>query len=140
VNDTPNLFVYGTLRRDTQHELFRLLARRARFLGDATVRGKLYDLGDYPGLIYPENGRVLGEVYAIDRPYWRSVIGRLDEYEGCTSSDPEPHEYRREIVRAQLTSGEALPAWAYVLNRDPRNLREIQSGDYLSWRATAAGA
>jgi gamma-glutamylcyclotransferase (GGCT)/AIG2-like uncharacterized protein YtfP len=137
VNNTRNLFVYGTLRRDTQHELFRLLARRARFLGDATVSGKLYDLGNYPGLIYPGNGRVLGEVYEIDRPYWESVIDRLDEYEGCTPSDPQPHEYRREVVSVQLTSGETLPAWAYVLNREPRNLREIQSGDYLSWRATA---
>jgi gamma-glutamylcyclotransferase (GGCT)/AIG2-like uncharacterized protein YtfP len=137
VNNGQNLFVYGTLRRDTQHELARLLAQRARFLGAAAVSGKLYDLGNYPGLVYPGNGHVIGEVYAIDRPYWESVISQLDEYEGCTPSDPEPHEYRREVVRVQLTNGETLPAWAYVLNREPRDCREIQSGDYLSWRAKA---
>lgn len=137
MNNGQNLFVYGTLRRDTQHELARLLAQRARFLGAAAVSGKLYDLGNYPGLVYPGNGHVIGEVYAIDRPYWESVISQLDEYEGCTPSDPEPHEYRREVVRVQLTNGETLPAWAYVLNREPRDCREIQSGDYLSWRAKA---
>jgi gamma-glutamylcyclotransferase (GGCT)/AIG2-like uncharacterized protein YtfP len=137
VNNSRNLFVYGTLRRDTQHELVGLLARHARFVGDAAVGGKLYDLGNYPGLVYPGNSRVIGEVYAIDRPYWESVISQLDEYEGCTPSDPEPHEYRREVVPVQLTNGETLSAWAYVLNREPRNGREIQSGDYLSWRAKA---
>ena len=134
---TRNLFVYGTLRRDPQHELFRLLARHARFLGDATVQGRLYDLGNYPGWVPSENGRVLGEVYAIDPSHWDLVIARLDEYEACTSSDPLPHEYRREVVPVTLSNGDSIAAWAYILNREPERSREIRSGDYLSWRAKA---
>jgi gamma-glutamylcyclotransferase (GGCT)/AIG2-like uncharacterized protein YtfP len=137
MNGTRNLFVYGTLRRDTKHELFHLLARHAKFLGEAVVRGKLYDLGDYPGMIYPERGRVIGEIYAVDSPQWESVIKRLDEYEGCTTADPEPHEYKREVINAQLADGKTVPAWAYVLNRMPSRLREIDSGDYLSSRTKA---
>lgn len=138
-NIPTSIFVYGTLRRDTQHQLFHLLARHARFLSEATVPGRLYDLGDYPGMLYPERGRVVGELYTVYPPQWESVIERLDEYEGCTASDPEPHEYRREVVDAYLPNGKTVPAWAYVLNRLSPGLKEIESGDYLAWRVRARG-
>lgn len=132
-----NLFVYGTLRRDTQHQLYHMLARHASFLGEATVQGRLYDLGDYPGMVYPGDGRVAGEIYLVAPSKWETVIRRLDEYEGCTDNDPEPHEYRRDVVKAYLVDGDEVFAWAYVLNRVPANSREIESGDYLSWRVRA---
>ena len=128
------LFVYGTLRRDPTHELYHLLARHARFLGDARVRGRLFDLGEYPGMTVEEsNGYVSGELYEVTSD-WPYVIARLDEYEGCTADDVQPHEYRRELVEALRPVGEPITAWAYVLNRDPRGLPVIESGDYLSWR------
>ncbi len=135
----PNrLFVYGTLRRDPRHEMFHLLARHGRFVGGATVPGRLFDLGNYPGMIASDDKRrVVGELYEIDADHWAEVIARLDEYEGCATADPEPHEYRREVVNARLATGTILPAWAYVLNRWPASFREIDSGDYLSWRAGA---
>ncbi len=132
------LFVYGTLRRDPSHEMFHLLAKHARYLGDATVSGRLFDLGEYPGMI-SSNGtsQVVGEIYEIDKTKWDDVITRLDTYEGCSSDDPEPHEYRRELVNARLTTGGEIPAWAYVLNSWPDTDQEIKSGDYLSWRAAS---
>jgi gamma-glutamylcyclotransferase (GGCT)/AIG2-like uncharacterized protein YtfP len=133
------IFVYGTLRRDPRHEMFHLLAKHATYLGDAIVPGRLFDLGDYPGMIWPDDtARVLGEIYEIDPLHWPSIISRLDEYEGCAETDPTPHEYRREIVTARLANGEITPAWAYVLNRWPTERREIRSGDYVSWRASIA--
>lgn len=115
--------------------MFHLLAKHARFIGDATVPGRLFDLGDYPGMIIADEGRVLGEVYEFDPAHWGHVITRLDEYEGCSASDPEPHEYRREVVNARLSTGETIPTWAYVLNRWPAGLPEIKSGNYLASRA-----
>jgi gamma-glutamylcyclotransferase (GGCT)/AIG2-like uncharacterized protein YtfP len=132
-----NLFVYGTLRRDTRNEQFHLLARHAKFIGEATVDGKLYDLGDYPGMLYPAHGAVHGEVYAVAPEHWDAVVKQLDVYEGCTSSDPQPHEYRRELVQATLSNGSTVSAWAYVLNGEPPYRREIRSGDYLLWRTEA---
>lgn len=134
MNAETTLFVYGTLRRDPSHELFHLLARNAEFLGEAVVQGKLYDLGDYPGMLYPARGHVVGELYRIAPGSWQSVVERLDEYEGCRLVDPEPHEYRRVIVDARSTSGHPVRAWAYVLARPVNNLPEIESGDYLSRR------
>jgi len=132
------IFVYGTLRRDPAHEMFHLLAKSARFVGDATVPGRLFDLGDYPGMVSSDDGnRVIGEVYEFDPAEWPHGIRQLDEYEGCSPGDPEPHEYCREVVNARLENGETVSAWAYVLNRLPVGSREIQSGDYLASRARA---
>lgn len=36
------LFAYGTLRRESNSEMFRLLARYGQFVDDATCQGKLY--------------------------------------------------------------------------------------------------
>ena len=128
-----HLFVYGTLRRDPAHEMFHLLARAARFIGEARVAGRLYDLGTYPGMTLSTNGKyVKGEIYEVRPDQWERVIQQLDEYENCREDDPEPHEYRRELVKAELRSGRTVRAWAYVLNRPAHGLREIPSGDYLA--------
>lgn len=130
------LFVYGTLRRDPAHELYHLLARHGHFVDDARVQGRLFDLGSYPGMtLESDNGYVTGELYELTSN-WQDVIARLDEYEGCAADDPQPHEYRRELVEALLPTGGQVIAWAYILNRDPRGLPIIESGDYLSWRAS----
>jgi gamma-glutamylcyclotransferase (GGCT)/AIG2-like uncharacterized protein YtfP len=133
------LFVYGTLRRDPAHEIFHLLARTARFVGEARVAGRLYDLGAYPGMTLSPNGKyVQGEIYEVLPDQWERVIRQLDEYENCREEDPEPHEYRRELVQAELPSGQTVRAWAYVLNRPAQGLREIASGDYLAGSASRA--
>jgi gamma-glutamylcyclotransferase (GGCT)/AIG2-like uncharacterized protein YtfP len=134
----PRLFVYGTLRRDPSHQMFHLLAKYGRFVGDATVSGHLFDLGEYPGMVTSDDsGRVVGELYEVDQAHWEQVIARLDEYEGCSSGDPQPQEYRREVVNARLASGVVLSAWAYVLSTWPAKHREIESGDYLASRERA---
>jgi gamma-glutamylcyclotransferase (GGCT)/AIG2-like uncharacterized protein YtfP len=113
--------------------MFHVLAKTARFISDARVAGRLYDLGAYPGMsLSSPSGYVKGEIYEVQPHHWTRVIQKLDEYEGCSENDPEPHEYRRELVQAELPSGESVDAWAYVLNRNAYGLREIESGDYLS--------
>jgi gamma-glutamylcyclotransferase (GGCT)/AIG2-like uncharacterized protein YtfP len=127
------LFVYGTLRRDPAHEMFQLLARTARFVSEARVAGRLYDLGTYPGMtLSPNDTYVKGELYDVHPDHWQNAIEQLDAYEACRDADPQPHEYRRELVRAELPSGKAVRAWAYVLNRPVLGFREIPSGDYLA--------
>ena len=140
IETAQTIFVYGTLRRDPAHELYHLIARHGRFVEDAKVRGKLFDLGAYPGMtLEADNGYVSGELYEI-MTNWPEVIAGVDKYEGCTTDDPEPHEYRRELVRALRSAGTPVLAWAYVLNRDPRGFRLIESGDYLSWRISRSRA
>ncbi|MDX1376402.1 MAG: gamma-glutamylcyclotransferase family protein [Burkholderiales bacterium] len=130
------LFVYGTLRRALRHEMHRVLQRAAAFVGTATVRGTLYDLGAYPGLVAAADSDdlVTGEVYRLERNRAGETLAALDAYEGCTAADPEPHEYRRRVVPARLADGSERAAWTYVLNRSPAGLERIPHGDYLAWR------
>jgi gamma-glutamylcyclotransferase (GGCT)/AIG2-like uncharacterized protein YtfP len=111
------LFVYGTLRSDSGHELSGLLARHALRRSAARVRGRLFDLGSYPGMV-PDagSGFVTGELYVVKPEEWDALISVLDRYEGCGPDDPEPHEYRRVIVEVRTEDG-TVASWAYVLNR-----------------------
>jgi gamma-glutamylcyclotransferase (GGCT)/AIG2-like uncharacterized protein YtfP len=128
--------VYGTLRAAFGHEMHRVLEREMQFVGDGTVRGALYDLGACPGLVLDatDGSLVKGEVYALVGDRAMAAVAALDEYEGCSAADAEPHEYRREIVQVTLADGRTLAAWGWVLNRSPAGLARITGGDYLAWR------
>ena len=64
------LFVYGTLRAFVDIPMAQWLRRIARYVGSATTRGRLYDLGPYPGM-RPARRRgeiVVGDVYRVTAP------------------------------------------------------------------------
>jgi len=131
-----NLFVYGTLREDAGHEMYHILARHASFVGEATVRGELYSLGEYPGFVPRQDKAdlVKGELYEISTDALEHTLSLLDDYEGLGQGDPLPHEYRRELVPVTLDDGRQLDAWAYVVNRSLEGLERIRSGDFAEWR------
>jgi pyruvate carboxylase len=133
-----NLFVYGTLRDDPGHEMFHVLARNAKFVGEATVAGRLYDLGEYPGLVLSSErtDRVKGELYRLSEATAGNTLSVLDDYEGMGPSEPTPHEYRRALVTAYLTDGKSSTAWAYILDRPSTSLPRIMSGDFSEWRSS----
>jgi len=133
-----NLFVYGTLRDDPANEMFLVLDRNAKVLGEATVAGRLYDLGAYPGLVLSSDGpdRVKGELYRLNDATAANTLLVLDDYEGMGPTDPLPHEYRRALVTAYLTDGRSMTAWAYILDRPATSLPRIMSGDFSEWRSS----
>ena len=94
---TRHVFVYGTLRRGEQRDI-SLLMPAPRWVGQASVEGVLYDLGDYPGLVLgsdqqPGQEKVMGEVYEIS-----DVLERLlDEIEGVASR-PSSEYAKRELL------------------------------------------
>jgi gamma-glutamylcyclotransferase (GGCT)/AIG2-like uncharacterized protein YtfP len=128
---TQQLFVYGTLRRDIGNSMFHLLARHARLVGYGRIRGRLWDLGDYPGVVLStdDDRWVRGEVYAIDNE--NDVLARLDEYEGCGPQDPRPHEFERVMCEVRLDDGKTTDAWVYEYKGGLEGKQEIASGDYL---------
>jgi len=126
------LFVYGHLRRG-QIGYDRLgLERRAAWLGEARIHGRLYDIGAYPGLILGSADVVHGEVIGFDDT---ALWDPIDAYEECDSSQPETSEYRR--VEVDLL-GEDARAWVYVFNRPVEDLTLIASGVWSAGR-TAPG-
>ena len=124
-----NLFVYGTLRRSAAHPMHALLCETASPLGDAQVRGVLYRVAAYPGLVLDAGaGWVRGELYRLREP---GVLERLDVYEGVGPQDPEPHEYRRIRAVVQCLDGEEHEAWVYEYGGDTAGLAIIASGDFM---------
>jgi len=125
------LFVYGTLRSDVAGSRFALMAADATRVGRARVRGRLFDLGHYPGLVAAPDGDawVGGEVHRLREP--EATLARLDEYEGCAAGTPGPHEFERSVEEIVLDAGDTVRAWVYhyrgptagypeVLGRSPR--------------------
>jgi hypothetical protein len=64
------LFVYGSLLSCVGHPRGTRLRREASLLGQATIQGRLYSLGRYPGLVEAAEGAypVHGEVYELKTP------------------------------------------------------------------------
>jgi predicted GNAT family N-acyltransferase/gamma-glutamylcyclotransferase (GGCT)/AIG2-like uncharacterized protein YtfP len=123
VNGETNLFVYGTLRRKAEHPVRQGLLEEWRLLGTGTFRGRLYDLGRFPGAI-PSNEishRVFGEIYRIAED--RKTFQLLDEYEGS--------HFRRARRPVVMDNGKRISAWIYLYVGPMHSAKLIRNGDYL---------
>jgi gamma-glutamylcyclotransferase (GGCT)/AIG2-like uncharacterized protein YtfP len=123
------LFVYGTLRRASNHPMHKKLANEGRFYAEAELPGLLYEVNGYPGAIYLPDcpQRIKGELHRIDQ----KLLSVLDQYEECTDDFPLPHEYKRSLCSAFTTNHDTIAAWVYLYNYATHGLKQIESGDYL---------
>jgi gamma-glutamylcyclotransferase (GGCT)/AIG2-like uncharacterized protein YtfP len=112
------VFVYGTLRRGGSNH-FRMAG--ADFVAQGAVRGRLYGIAWYPGLVLDrEGGEVIGDVMAVDA----GMMAELDAYEGG--------EYRRVRVEVGLPHGEIIEAWIWEWGGEVDESRRIAGGDWLA--------
>ena len=121
---SARLFAYGTLMRG--YGLHAVLARGATAVGPGTVRGRLLDLGRYPGLV-DGSGRVSGEVYRLDDPELLPVLDREEGY----------NFVRRQGI-VTLAGGRRVRAWVYRYRGPRERATPIPSGDYRRARPPAA--
>ncbi len=98
------VFVYGTLRRDDVRDITRLQPTPL-FVGMASVAGRLYDLGPYPGLLLGGEGRVVGEVYVISAALER----RLDQIEEVWPQQTGEYSKREVAVQMEGVASAAGP-------------------------------
>lgn len=116
-----HVFVYGTLRRGgTMHAL---LGERARFEAPARLRGTLYHLGDFPGLVRDSPGVVAGEVFELsgEPARQKETLQVLDAYEG--------QHFVREQGAVRTPSG-VMTVWFWTWTKT-RALPRILSGDWM---------
>lgn len=127
------LFLYGTLRKALKHPLLKVLNKHAFFMGHGVCRGKLLNLGKYPGAIPSGNSGdvVYGEVYGLKDP--EIILGILDRYEGCSPKDPQPGEFTRQSENILLSTGLRLQAWMYFYNFPAEQHEAIPGGDYVNY-------
>ncbi|HTH59226.1 MAG TPA: gamma-glutamylcyclotransferase family protein [Paraburkholderia sp.] len=127
------VFVYGTLRAGEVNDIRVAAARNGlaapTLIGGASLHGRLFDFGDYPGLVVdPAAGPVQGEVYEIDD----ALVAVLDEIE-------EVYPGVEGLFLARETSvevgGERVTCRFYPVARESVDgLPEIRSGDWIAYR------
>jgi gamma-glutamylcyclotransferase (GGCT)/AIG2-like uncharacterized protein YtfP len=100
------------------YALHRVLGRGATFLGEGAARGRLLDLGRYPGLV-DGAGRVRGEIYRLDDSELLPVLDREEGYN---------FQRRRAIVT--FANGRRARAWVYRYRGPQNRAVPIPDGDY----------
>ena len=132
--ETHKLFVYGSLRSGFHHAAYQYLSKYFTLMGQALVKGKLYNAGDYPVAVATiEEKFIVGELYAINNAEEFSyAIGQLDDYEGLFPEEGEPPLYKRETVNVILNN-DTHTAWIYWFNGAVEGLAAIASGDILQY-------
>jgi len=118
------IFVYGLLRPgQTGYESLNL-ATRTRTVAHGRVRGRLYHLGDYPGLILGDEGIVYGDVLVFDDP---KLWCDLDAYELYDPDQPAASEYCRTSVELIDCGTEVI---VYQYNRPVKGRPIVASGNW----------
>jgi gamma-glutamylcyclotransferase (GGCT)/AIG2-like uncharacterized protein YtfP len=128
------LFVYGSLRSGFHSPIYEYISRFFKFIGEAKVQGKLFDMGSYPaGVPTSEGSYIIGELYQAKNEHEFSwAIGQLDDYEGVTVEPDEMQLYRREVTNVHINN-QVTDAWIYWYNGDVSGKKEISSGDLLEY-------
>jgi gamma-glutamylcyclotransferase (GGCT)/AIG2-like uncharacterized protein YtfP len=119
------LFVYGTLMRG--FPLHHLVADGCEFVGAGTVKGRLLNLGRYPGALPEESGWIHGEVYRLLAP---GLLASLDREEGYRPEAPARSLYLRRSTPVFLADDRELTAWIYWYRGSRRGAVPIPDGDY----------
>jgi gamma-glutamylcyclotransferase (GGCT)/AIG2-like uncharacterized protein YtfP len=121
------LFVYGTLRPFVDIAMANWLRGAARYLGPASARGRLYDLGAYPGMKEPRGRgeRVVGDVYRVLNP---QVLRVLDRYEAGPAREKARFVREHCVVKLHRCGRKAV--WVYAYRCSVVNAARIASGDY----------
>ncbi|MEO7400483.1 MAG: gamma-glutamylcyclotransferase family protein [Polaromonas sp.] len=132
-----HVFVYGTLRRGQERDINRLRPA-PRWLGRASVRGLMYQLGNYPGVVLGASGLVQGEVYAISA----ELELQLDVIEAVGPAPGDEYIKRETAVRIEHEGElfEEVVCLVYELAPGRSSGKaEISSGDWADYLAANAG-
>jgi gamma-glutamylcyclotransferase (GGCT)/AIG2-like uncharacterized protein YtfP len=109
------LFVYGTLHPDRAPAEIAAEARQLRHVSPATIEGRLYDLGPYPGVHLGGNTQVPGHLFQL--PHAPDILPALDAYEGYLPATPALSLFLRVKTIATQPDGSTTQCWVYVYNQ-----------------------
>ena len=122
------LFVYGTLRNEFDNEMAQYLNQHATFLQNGGLKGFLYDIGTYPGVVYDDKAETLvkGQIFELHDS--DEIFKVLDPYEGI-----DDELYIRQVCPVQVLEKKITSCWVYLFNRPTLFLTKIESGDYFEY-------
>ena len=120
-------FVYGTLRRGDANDITRLHPA-PQYVGDATIRGTMFHLGAYPGVLLSGDADVVGEVYRVSAALERKLDAIESEYPA------QADEYAKRRISVQV-AGQWQDCYVYEINPSYTVGRPIiASGDWVKDR------
>lgn len=127
VTASPYIVLYGSLMSSFPMQQDLGLHNNMTLVGPCELPGKLYDLGEYPGLIGGSDGNYLvsAELYHFSG---QETLTALDDYEDYKPDNEQESLYVRTLVNLYEPS---LQAWVYIYNRDVLESNLIKSG---SWK------
>ena len=96
------------------------------------MKGILYDVGEYPGLVIPDDAEnyTYGSVFKLRHP--EENLRVIDDYEGVGTEQEQPNLYIR-VIKPIETTGDIINAWVYLYNLPITNLPQITSGNYSEY-------
>lgn len=125
MRDLQLVFVYGTLRQGGSNH-FRMAG--AEFVSGGTVRGRMYRIDWYPGLVLDAAGEgICGEIYRVHS----ELLAELDRFEGLSAGEVEGCEYRRVLTSVVLESGLSQVAWVWEWRGITDEKQRVFGGDWL---------
>ena len=133
MEETGNyLFVYGTLL-DESNEFAIYLKQNCNNYSKGRFRGRLYDLGEYPGAVADGNylGYVYGNIFELKNT--AEALKYLDDYEGFGEDQEQPNLFIREMAEIE-TNSRRIDCWVYLYNLSIEGFRVIESGDYIGYK------
>ncbi|WP_297013980.1 gamma-glutamylcyclotransferase family protein [Thalassospira sp.] len=118
--------VYGTLRRGGPANGFLL---GAKYLGQDKIKGTIYNLGAFPGLVLDDGGEVIVDLYELPADDNGSMLQEVDIYEGYYPTDKSRCLYHRRNV---TTLEGCLEVMAYEYAHEVDNKWVVKSGDWFN--------
>ncbi len=124
------LFVYGTLNPKSAPKEIAAVVKQLTYIGDGFVRGRLYDLGDFPGIKLRSNSKtkVRGQIYKL--PADHNAISSIDAYEEYYPKRLDKSLYLRKLTDVELENGKTVRSWVYEYNGQPASSSLIKSELY----------
>lgn len=130
------LFVYGTLLQPG-NEFAAYLNKHCKFISDGKIKGRLYDIGEYPGAVIDntEEHYIYGVIFMMDNP--ETILKVIDDYEGIGDLYSHPQEYIRKIVEVDTTN-DTINCCMYLYNLPVASYYEVTTGNYIQYLKDAS--
>lgn len=97
-------------------------------MAEGVVKGRIYRISWYPGLVLGDEGEVKGEVYSVDA----AQLLELDAFEGLSAGEIEGSEYRRVKAVVFRADGKTLSAWVWEWI-GPFDAKDVlEQGDWIA--------
>jgi gamma-glutamylcyclotransferase (GGCT)/AIG2-like uncharacterized protein YtfP len=127
-----HLFAYGTLQPGLAPPEMASLVARLTLAAEASVPGRLYLLGSYPGAILDPSAstRIQGVIYLLpqDPADAQAVLAQLDGYEEFFPALPAASQFLRIQHTVHTPDAGAFDCWLYVYNRPIAGALLIEDG------------